>query len=41
MEVPVRNRDGDTVDTIQLNDAVFDVPMNPSLVHQAMVIYQD
>ena len=28
------------MDTIQLNDAVFNVPMNPSLVHQAMVIYQ-
>ncbi len=40
MDIPVRNRDGDTVDTIQLNDAVFNVPMNPSLVHQALVIYQ-
>ena len=40
MEIPVRNRDGDTVDSIQLNDAVFNVPMNSSLVHQAMVIYQ-
>ena len=28
------------MDTIQLNDAVFNVPMNPSLVHQALVIYQ-
>lgn len=40
MEIPVKNRDGDTVDSIQLNDAVFNVPMNSSLVHQAMVIYQ-
>ncbi len=40
MNIPVRNRDGDTVDTINLNDAVFNVPMNPSLVHQALVIYQ-
>ena len=40
MEVAVRNQSGDTVETIDLNDAVFDVPMNPTLVHQAMVIYQ-
>ena len=40
MEVAVRNQSGETVETIDLNDAVFDVPMNPTLVHQAMVIYQ-
>ena len=34
------NQNGDAVDSIELNDAVFDVPMNPSLVHQALVIYQ-
>ena len=28
------------MDTIQLDDGVFNVPMNPSLVHQALVIYQ-
>ena len=28
------------LESIELNDAVFNVPMNPSLVHQAMVIYQ-
>jgi len=39
MEVPVKNQQGVTVETIELNDAVFAVPMNQALVHQAMVIY--
>ncbi len=40
MQITVRNQSGDIVDAIELNDAVFNVPMNRSLVHQAMVIYQ-
>ncbi len=40
MEIPVKNQNGDTVQTIELDDAVFNVPMNPTLVHQALVIYQ-
>jgi large subunit ribosomal protein L4 len=40
MEVAVKNINGDTVDTVNLDDAVFSVPMNHSLVHQALVIYQ-
>ena len=40
MEVAVRNQSGEAVETIELNDAVFGAPMNPTLVHQAMVIYQ-
>jgi len=40
MEVPVKNQNGDTIQTIELDDAVFNVPMNHSLVHQALVIYQ-
>jgi large subunit ribosomal protein L4 len=40
MQVAVRNQSGESLDIIELNDAVFDVPMNPTLVHQAMVIYQ-
>ena len=40
MEISVRNQNGDTVETIELDDAVFNVPMNQSLVHQALVIYQ-
>ncbi|MEE3246961.1 MAG: 50S ribosomal protein L4, partial [Chloroflexota bacterium] len=40
MQVSVKNQSGDALASIELNDAVFNVPMNPSLVHQAMVIYQ-
>ena len=40
MDIPVKNQNGDTVETIQLDDAVFNVPMNHSLVHQVLVIYQ-
>ncbi len=40
MQVSVKNQSGDALESIELNDAVFNVPMNPSLVHQAMVIYQ-
>ncbi len=40
MQVSVKNQNGESLESIDLNDAVFDVPMNPSLVHQAMVIYQ-
>ena len=40
MRVAVKNQAGETLDPIELNDAVFNVPMNQSLVHQAMVIYQ-
>ena len=40
MEISVKEQSGETVETIQLDDAVFNVPMNNSLVHQALVIYQ-
>ena len=40
MELPVVNANGDAIDTINIDDGVFDVPMNQTLVHQAMVIYQ-
>ena len=40
MELPVLNSSGAAVDTIMVDDGVFDAPMNPTLVHQAMVIYQ-
>ena len=40
MELPVVNANGDAIDTISIDDGVFDVPMNQTLVHQAMVIYQ-
>ena len=40
MEVTVKNSQGNTVQTIDLDDAVFSDPMNHALVHQALVIYQ-
>jgi large subunit ribosomal protein L4 len=40
MDYPVINQQGGTVRTIELDDAVFGVPMNPTLLHQALVIYQ-
>jgi len=40
MQVSVKNQSGDALESIELNDGVFNVPMNQSLVHQAMVIYQ-
>ena len=40
MEVPVKNQSGETIDTIDLVDEVFNVPMKSALLHQAVVIYQ-
>lgn len=40
MQIVVKNQNGDVLESIELDDAVFNVPMNPTLVHQAMVIYQ-
>ena len=40
MELPVVNASGDAIDTISIDDGILDVPMNQTLVHQAMVIYQ-
>jgi large subunit ribosomal protein L4 len=40
MELSVKNQGGETVDTIVLDDAVFSIPMNMAVVHQALVIYQ-
>ena len=40
MEVEIKSQSGQVVDTVNLNDAVFNVPMNHSLVHQALVAYQ-
>ena len=40
MELPVLNQQGETVGRIAVDDGVFAVPMNHSLVHQAVVIYQ-
>ena len=40
MDLPVRNTKGDVVETAELDDAVFGVPMNAAVVHQALVMYQ-
>ncbi len=40
MEVQVRNLKGEVVDTAEVSDGVFGVPMNKSVVHQALVMYQ-
>jgi large subunit ribosomal protein L4 len=40
MELPVKNQQGRTVTTVTVDDAVFAVPMNQALVHQALVMYQ-
>ena len=37
MQVPVRDLTGAEVDQIDLNEAVFGVPMRPAVVHQALV----
>ena len=40
MQIAVRNQSGEAVGNVDLDDLVFNVPMNRSLVHQAMVAYQ-
>ena len=40
MEIPVVNQQGEQVSQLELDDSIFDVPMNHALVHQALVIYQ-
>jgi large subunit ribosomal protein L4 len=41
MELPVKNYSGAAVAPITVDDAVFGVPMNHALVHQAVIMYQD
>ncbi|MFQ5860088.1 MAG: 50S ribosomal protein L4 [Dehalococcoidia bacterium] len=40
MELPVRNTEGEVVSTAEVSDALFAVPMNRAVVHQALVMYQ-
>ena len=40
MELPVKNIKGEVIDTAEVSDALFDVPMNRAVVHQALVMYQ-
>ena len=40
MEIPVVNQRGQAAGTIEVDDSIFDVPMNHALVHQLVVAYQ-
>ncbi len=40
MELPVRNIKGELVSNLTVSDALFGVPMNRTVVHQAMVAYR-
>lgn len=40
MILPVRNMEGEEVDRIEVQDAVFAVPSHPALLHQALVRQQ-
>ena len=40
MEIPVRDIKGAVVDTASVSDALFGVPMNKAVVHQALVMYE-
>ena len=37
MDIEIKNIEGKIVGSVQVRDDVFDVPMNPSLVHQVVV----
>ena len=37
MQLPLLNSSGETVDTIEVSESLFDVPMNEALVHQVAV----
>ena len=40
MQLELRNTDGGVVGQVKVSDSLMGVPFNPSLVHQAMVMYQ-
>lgn len=40
MEIPVISQSGQAAGTVEVDDAIFDVPMNHALVHQVVVSYQ-
>ena len=39
MQISLWNSSGETVDTIEVSDSLFDVPMNQALVHQVAVAH--
>ena len=40
MEIPVVNQRGQAAGTVEVDESIFDVPMNHALVHQLVVSYQ-
>ena len=40
MELQVKNLKGEALRSVQVSDALVAIPFNPTVVHQAMVIYQ-
>ena len=40
MQLPLMNSSGQSVGTIEVNDGLFDVPMNQALVHQVAVAHR-
>jgi large subunit ribosomal protein L4 len=40
MEIPVVNQRGQAAGSVEVDDSIFDVPMNHALVHQLVVAYQ-
>ena len=40
MELPVKNIKGEVIDTAHVSDALFGVPINRAVVHQALVMYE-
>ena len=40
MDIEVKNINGEKAGSVTLNDNIFDVPMNNSLIHQIIVAYQ-
>ena len=40
MELPVKDVQGQVVGHAEVSDSLLDVPMNPTLMHQAMVMHQ-
>ena len=40
MQLPLMNSSGQSVGTIEVNDGLFDVPMNQALVHQVAMAHR-
>jgi large subunit ribosomal protein L4 len=40
MNIELKNQNGDNIGTVDIDENVFDVPLNKSLIHQVIVSYQ-